>query len=167
MAQRGRPPITEDVLQARIADYCARYGVVRNADGLPPFPAGRRETRQHREWVTLLKARTRLRRRTGGLCRRCDNPAVPGRVFCDEHERSSAPSTAPDDSKARCFVCGASVAGTAVLEFRDDSRATPALVHRACGDVIALAQRVGPELLERVREHLWPERRPRRRPARR
>jgi len=44
-------------------DYCARYGVAANAEGLPPFPSGLRETPQHREWLTLYKAHQRLRRR--------------------------------------------------------------------------------------------------------
>ncbi len=44
-------------------EYCSRYGVAPKPDGLPPFPAGRRETAQHREWLALYKALQRLRRR--------------------------------------------------------------------------------------------------------
>jgi len=144
------------VLQARIRDYCARYGVAPNENGLPPFPAGRRETRQHREWISLLKARSRLRRRIGGLCRRCDQPAVPGRIFCEQHDPTSA-DTAPATSKARCFVCGEPVAGAPVDEHRREPRSEPVLVHRYCAHVISLAQKVGPGLLDRVRYYLWPE----------
>ena len=163
MAPRGRPPITEDVLQVRISDYCARYGVAPNEKGLPPFPSGRRETRQHREWISLLKARSRLRRRIGGLCRRCDEPAAPGRIFCEEHAPSSA-ETAAATSDARCLVCGDLVAGSAV-EHRREPRSESVLVHRRCADVISLAQKAGPGLLDRVQQYLWPEgrTRPRRR----
>ena len=169
MAPRGRPRVTEEALKARIDDYCARYDVAPNEKGLPPFPAGRRETRQHREWITLVKAHTRLRRRMGGLCRRCDNPAAPGGILCEEHESLAAATNAPADSKASCFVCGDGAAGTAVQELQGDTRSTPELVHRGCADVIALTQRVGPELLDRVRQYLWPDTSPRsrRRPPRR
>ena len=163
MAPRGRPAITEDVLKARISDYCARYGVAPNEKGLPPFPSGRRETHQHRQWISLLKARTRLRRRIAGLCRRCDELAVPGTIFCEEHAPSSAETvTAPSD--ARCLVCDGLIAGGAV-EHRRAPRSESVLVHRPCADVISLAQNAGPELLDRVRQYLWPEghTRPRRR----
>jgi len=46
-----------------VRDYCARYGVEPNAEGLPPFPTGLRETPQHREWLAVYKAHHRLRRR--------------------------------------------------------------------------------------------------------
>src|SRR4051812_6655745 len=62
MAAKGRPRLTEDVLAERIADYCRRYGVTeRNESGFPVFPAGQRESTQHREWVVLFKAVSRLR----------------------------------------------------------------------------------------------------------
>ncbi len=61
--KRGRPPLTPEQVEARIRDYCARYAVAPNADGLPPFPTGHRETAQHREWLTVYKAHQRLRRR--------------------------------------------------------------------------------------------------------
>lgn len=160
MAPRGRPAITEDVLQARISEYCARYGVGPKKNGLPPFPAGRRETPQHREWISLLKAGTRLRRRIGGLCRRCDEPAAPDKILCEQHDRSST-HTADAASKARCLVCGDAVAGTAVDEHRREAPSEPVLVHRRCVDVISLAEKVGPGLLDRVRHYLWPEGGPR------
>ena len=148
--------MSEEALRQRVGDYCARYQVQPKENGLPPFPTGRRETRQHREWISLLKAGTRLRRRTGGLCRRCDEPAVPGRIFCERHDRSSV-DTAPPTSKATCFVCGEAVAGTAVDEHRREPRSEPVLVHRYCAHVISLAQKAGPGLLDRVRRYLWPE----------
>jgi len=57
----GRPRITFEELQTRVADYCARYGVAPNAEGLPPFPSGKRETQQHREWIAVYKAHVKLR----------------------------------------------------------------------------------------------------------
>ena len=167
MPPRGRPAITEEVLQARVGDYCARYEVTPNENGLPPFPAGRRETRQHREWISLLKAGSRLRRRTAGLCRRCDEPAATGKAFCEKHD-SSPSQKASTTSKATCLVCGDAVAGTLVDEHRRKPESEPVLVHRACAGVISLAQKAGPGSLDRVKDYLWPDegRRPRRRQPR-
>jgi len=155
MAQRGRPPITDDVLQARISDYCARYSVIPDKrTGLPPFPAGRRETPQHRAWITLLKARTRLRRRLGGLCRRCDEPVVTGTIFCTGHDPSSDTATT---SRALCLVCGDGVALAKAVAHRQSPRSEPVWVHRPCRDIISLAQKAGPGLLGRLRQYLWPQ----------
>jgi len=63
VASRGRPPLSSEQVAARVQAYCARYGVTIGSEGLPPFPSGRRETPQHREWLTLYKALQRLRRR--------------------------------------------------------------------------------------------------------
>ena len=63
VAKRGRPPQAAEEIEARVRHYCARYGVAPGPDGLPPFPSGQRETKQHREWLTLYKALQRLRRR--------------------------------------------------------------------------------------------------------
>ncbi len=63
VAKRGRPPLSTEQVEARVQEYCGRYGVAPGPDGLPPFPSGRRETPQHREWLTLYKALQRLRRR--------------------------------------------------------------------------------------------------------
>jgi len=60
MAQRGRPRLTEDQYRARLEAYCAQYGVRPTTEGIPPFPAGRRETAQHRQWLGLYKAHSRL-----------------------------------------------------------------------------------------------------------
>ena len=66
MARTGRPPLTEDQVRERVDDYCRRYGVrERNEAGFPVFPAGLRETAQHREWITLYKLFSRSRRRSG------------------------------------------------------------------------------------------------------
>ena len=64
MPRTGRPPLTEAVIRERIAAYCARYGVKLTEAGFPVYPAGLRETRQHREWMTLFKVFSRLRDRS-------------------------------------------------------------------------------------------------------
>ena len=58
----GRPRLTPEAYQARLDGYCARYKVTPLATDIPPFPAGRRETPQHREWIALYKAKSRLAR---------------------------------------------------------------------------------------------------------
>ena len=74
VVKRGRPPQAPEEVEARVQHYCARYGVAAGPDGLPPFPSGRRETEQHREWLTLYKALQRLRRRAAqeGAARSAD-----------------------------------------------------------------------------------------------
>lgn len=63
MVLTGRRRLRPDELEGAVADYCARYGVARKDEGFPPFPTGKRETDQHREWLRLYKARERLRAR--------------------------------------------------------------------------------------------------------
>lgn len=68
--------MTDEQVQQRIADYCARYQVkALNDAGFPVFPAGLRETPQHREWITLYQLFNRSRRRSGqpGTRTRGDN----------------------------------------------------------------------------------------------
>ena len=75
---RGRPALTEDTVHERIAAYRAAYGVAEtNADGFPVFPAGRRESPQHRAWVVLYKAWSRLRAR-----QRATAPPAPAAEVC-------------------------------------------------------------------------------------
>ncbi len=85
--------------------YCARYDVVPNSEGLPPFPSGKRETRQHREWIAVYKAHQRLVRRKRGQCERCPAPASPGSVFCEAH-RAGIVSNRGAAVPARCPTCG-------------------------------------------------------------
>lgn len=73
MPRTGRPPLTEGIVAERIAGYCRRYDVSeRNEAGFPAYPAGKRETPQHREWVVLFKAFSRVRARLAGR-----EPAAP------------------------------------------------------------------------------------------
>lgn len=137
---RGRPPITEAVLGQRIADYCARYGVSgRNADGLPPYPAGRRETRQHREWVVLYKALGRLRARAWA-----DDPL----------ERE----TLARSQSGRCPICDQKVDAAAVLDHDRVTGRVRGLVHGDCARFLRLAEAAGPETLARAGSYLWPGR---------
>jgi hypothetical protein len=80
MPSRGRPRLTQAEYKMRLDAYCRRYDVTATVAGIPPFPSGRRETGQHREWLALYKAHARL-----------DATARPG-------------SPAPSDGA--CGVCG-------------------------------------------------------------
>jgi hypothetical protein len=75
--------MTPETVQERISDYCRRYQVTEmNTAGFPIFPAGLRETQQHREWIALYQLFNRSRRRSG--------VAVPG---------------VTDSSSDRCAIC--------------------------------------------------------------
>jgi hypothetical protein len=93
MPRTGRPPLSDDEIQARIQAYCARYHVKdRNPAGFPAFPAGRRETRQHREWMTLYRVFNRSRVRAGkteagAVCTVC---LQPGALSSPAHRRCAA-----------------------------------------------------------------------------
>jgi hypothetical protein len=62
MAAKGRPRLTLEEYATRLLAYCGKYGVKPTVEGIPPFPTGRRETAQHREWLGLYKAHSRLQR---------------------------------------------------------------------------------------------------------
>ena len=64
MPRTGRPPLTDDQVRERISAYQSRYGVKElNPNGFPVFPAGLRETQQHREWMALYQLVNRARHR--------------------------------------------------------------------------------------------------------
>jgi len=82
--------MTDEQVRERIDAYRAQYGVKElNDEGFPVFPAGLRETKQHREWITLYKLFSRARRRSGvpdsepkgstgtAACRICLQPVRP------------------------------------------------------------------------------------------
>lgn len=58
--------VTGEVFQSRLADYCCLYGVRPGENGLPPYPAGQRETPQHRAWMALHRAQKTLADRETG-----------------------------------------------------------------------------------------------------
>jgi hypothetical protein len=126
----GRPPLTEDQVRDKVLAYCARYEVSPGPEGLPPFPSGKRETRQHRDWMTVYRAHQRLKRRTaaapppGGTCAICRAPLQP--------ERAVSLST--------------KAAGSA----------PPAWLDPACADLARRAEALGPEAVSRLNDLLWP-----------
>jgi hypothetical protein len=74
---KGRPRLTPELYQERLAAYCSKYQVSPLDTGLPPFPSGQRETPQHAEWLSLYKAHQRVARHqaaeptTDGRCPVC------------------------------------------------------------------------------------------------
>jgi hypothetical protein len=125
---RGRPRVTAEELQVRIATYCQKYGVAPNAAGLPPFPSGRRETRQHRDWMAVYKAHSRIARRP------------------------------PDAGESgRCAVCDGHLEPSEAVDYAG-SNGVRALLHSGCHRLASLAQSLGPNSLDRLRVLLWPAR---------
>jgi hypothetical protein len=158
-----RPRLTPEDLQARIGEYCARYKVEANSEGLPPFPAGQRESRQHREWIAVYKAHDRLARRARGQCERCEAPASHGVVFCERHRSGGdrgAELSVPERKSllaaqdGRCPICSAKVGLRDSLEV---AAGRGAFLHGRCARLVTLAQGLGPEGLERLRAFLWPQ----------
>lgn len=166
MPQKGRPRLTENDLKARARDYCKAYGASLNDQGLPAFPAGKRETPQHREWISLYKLWNRLGRRKRGQCERCSEPAVDGSVFCEEH-RATASSGQQRASlenrkelleaqKGLCPICAENVDLLESVEHGDPDGSAKALLHSSCNRLAGLAEAVGPEASDRLRAYLWP-----------
>ena len=83
----GRPPLTEEQVRARVDAYCDRYGVAPGPQGLPPFPTGRRESAQHRDWQAVYRALQRLDAldvKTSSWIATCPQVrALGGALFCD------------------------------------------------------------------------------------
>lgn len=167
MPQKGRPRLTPDELQERIARYCRSYRVSPTPEGLPPFPTGQRETRQHREWIAVYKAQRRLARRERGQCERCAAPASAGSVFCDEHRtghpggrRARTTRATQDLSVAgvrdgRCPICWRKRPVEAVA--RAESSGAPHVgLDARCRKLVEIARAIGPEGVDRLRAHLWP-----------
>jgi hypothetical protein len=136
MAPKGRPRLSEEVLTQRIADYCARYGVTeRSTSGFPAYPAGLRETPQHREWVVLFKAKSRLQGAGSPDARTALLAAQNGRCpVCAEEIRVDEGTVVP----------GAPASNTKLL------------VHAPCGKLLRLALELGPSAVDRTRSVLWP-----------
>jgi hypothetical protein len=135
MATRGRPSLSEDVVRQRIADYCDRYGVTELAGtGFPVFPRGKRETRQHREWMVLYKAFHRLRRRTA-------------------NRRGAERLAALEAQEGRCPICLEEVGLNDELAplGREDRLA---VLHPSCRQFLRTALKLGPAALDRVRGYV-------------
>lgn len=137
MAPRGRPPLTEEILRDRTEAYCKQYGVKEfNDAGLPAYPAGKRESRQHRDWVNLVKAWSRLQRRTRKL-----DPII---------------AAALESQAGRCPICSQELTAEAAVRTRAPAGGPDIALHERCGDMVRLAAELGPSALSRVRDHLWP-----------
>jgi hypothetical protein len=166
MPAKGRPRLSPEELELRIAEYCRRYKAARAETGLPVFPTGKRETRQHREWIALYKTHDRLGRRTRGQCERCSEPAAAGSIFCETHRAANAGDggPAPDERRRllarqnhRCPVCDLALEADAVGFGRQEAGSEArALLHPSCARLATSALAVGPEGLTRLRELLWP-----------
>ena len=138
MAPRGRPALTEEILRDRTAAYCKRYGVTElNKDGLPVYPAGKRETRQHRDWVNLLKAWSRFRRRT----------SAPSQA-----DRAAALRA----QKGQCPICLEKLGVAQAAEAPPGANEDEIVVHPDCNEVLRLVAKLGPSVLERVKAYFWP-----------
>jgi hypothetical protein len=138
MAPRGRPALTEDVLRERTAAYCSRYGVKEfNDAGLPAYPAGKRESRQHRDWVNLFKAWSRFRRRT----------AAP---------RDGDRAAAVRAQKGQCPICLEKLSLTKATEAPPAADGRTPLVHPSCNGVLRFVAKAGPTVIDRVNAYLWP-----------
>jgi hypothetical protein len=131
--------LTEDQLRDKVLAYCARYKVSPGPDGLPPFPSGKRESVQHREWLTVYKALQRARLRSAGA------PSLP-----------AGPATDP----RLCPLCARPVEREpAVLgPRRAGSPARLASLHPTCAELVRLAETAGPDAVSRLAGFLWPAR---------
>lgn len=167
MPTKGRPRLTPEAYQERLSAYCARYGLEPGAQGLAPFPAGRRETRQHREWMSLYKSFNRLARRGRGQCERCSAPATEGSILCEAHRAEASARTGAHGAsagerrdvlqaqKGRCPICGHKVELQGSVDH--GSGQLRAVLHPRCNQLVALAEAAGPEVLGRLRAYLWPD----------
>ena len=141
-SRRGRPRLTDEELRARINAYCKRHGVGLNDLGLPPFPAGQRETDQHREWMALYKAHRRLSERR--------------------------PSTADLDrlrelltqQQGRCPVCRKALdVAESRLDDADAIDGNPhdagaAVLHAPCRQLVDLVRSLGGEAVDRAKDRV-------------
>jgi len=134
--RRGRPRLTPEDLQTRLAAYCSRYGVALNDEGLPPFPAGQRETAQHREWMALYKAHRRIADRGPGTS-----------DLSARQERLAA-------QRGFCAVCRQPLELEEARLDGQTSTADAAVLHAQCLEFVALARALGPEGLARVRSRI-------------
>lgn len=130
----GRPRLTLEALQDRIAEYSRRHGVPLSDEGLPPFPSGRRESEQHREWMALYKAHRRLADRgTSG--------ASPTELL----ELVAA-------QRGHCAVCRKPLElADARLDAHGEGRAA---THARCLQFLDLARALGADALDAARKRL-------------
>jgi hypothetical protein len=138
----GRPPLTEDQVRDKVLAYCERYHVSPGPAGFPPFPKGKRETRQHREWLTVYRAHQRSRLRAAAV-------GSKGAEAASSH--------------LVCPICSQRLPGDLAVPYaRRAARATRAtLLHPACAELARLAETLGPTAVASVGPFLWTKRPPR------
>jgi len=132
----GRPALTDDEVRDKVLAYCERYDVAPGPEGLPPFPSGRRESLQHREWLTVYRARQRLKARSAGVA-------------------------ADTSAEGSCPVCTRALSPDDAVGFERAGRSRSERLHRDCADLARLAEKAGPEAVARLSGWLWGRRGPR------
>jgi hypothetical protein len=130
----ARPALTDDQVRDKVRAYCERYGVSSGPEGRPPFPSGRRESLQHREWLTVYRALQRLKARTAGA------------------------SADPSSAEGACPVCSRAVTADTDVDFQRSGRSRPEKLHRDCAELARLAEKAGPDAVARLSAWLWPRR---------
>src|SRR5512147_744680 len=116
----ARPPLTDHQVRDKVLAYCERYDVSPGPEGLPPFPSGRRESLQHREWLTVYRALQRLKARSAGI------------------------PDAPSDARS-CPVCARAPIPDEAVRFQRAGRSRSESLHRDCADLARLAETAGPD----------------------
>jgi len=136
----ARTPHTEEQVRAKVVAYCERYGISPIPEGLPPFPAGRRETPQHRDWLTVYRAVQRFNRRSASTAS-SDDPAA------------SSPTL-------ECPICSRTLERALAIPFprRAARSAGPASLHPTCAELARLAETLGPAAVAALGPFLWPKR---------
>jgi len=130
----ARPALSDDQVHDRVHAYCERYGVSAGPEGLPPFPSGRRESLQHREWLTVYRALQRLK------------------------ARSSAGLPSETSAEGSCAVCARALSPDDAVAFPRGRRSRPEKLHATCAELARLAEKAGPEAVSRLSRWLWPRR---------
>lgn len=166
MPSKGRPRLSPEDYESRLHAYCGRYRVTASPGALPPFPAGQRETPQHREWMSLYKLHNRLGRRGRGQCERCSAAASEGSVFCEAHRAHGPAGDGADGASledrqgllaaqdGNCPICGEKVDLSGTVVHR--AGRIRGVLHQPCNQLVGLAEAMGPGVLDRLRAYLWP-----------
>ena len=137
----ARTPHTEEQVRAKVLAYCERYGISPGPEGAPPFPTGQRETRQHRDWLTVYRALQRLARRASA------SPPAPD-------------DSGPTSSRLDCPICARDLERDLAVPYaRRAARSTrPASLHPSCAELARLAETLGPAAVAGLGPFLWPGR---------
>jgi hypothetical protein len=129
----ARPALTDDQVREKVLAYCHRYDVSPGPEGLPPFPSGRRESLQHREWLTVYRALQRLKARSAGVA-------------------------AETSAEGSCPVCTRALGPADAVAFQRAGRSRSERLHGDCAELARLAEKAGPEAVARLSGWLWPRR---------